>query len=110
MSLSFLVASAKWAITAASIRSVLARLPSAWAKARTCAGLTTTTGRPAPARPAATTASKPPVAKTALYTLARDARIPARKIGKKWVFEKAGVDAWVRANQPLESFFLNLDF
>jgi len=53
------------AITAASIRSVLARLPSAWAKARTCAGLTTTTGRPAPARPAATTASKPPVASIA---------------------------------------------
>lgn len=47
--------------------------------------------------------------KTALYALARDGRIPARKIGKKWVFEKAGVDAWVRANQPPESFFLNLE-
>src|SRR5207248_2447333 len=41
------------------------RLPRALAKARTCAGLTTTTGRPAPARPAATTASKPPVASIA---------------------------------------------
>src|ERR1700730_5098169 len=30
------------------IGSVFARLPSAWAKARTCAGLTTTLGRPAP--------------------------------------------------------------
>jgi DNA repair protein RadD len=48
--------------------------------------------------------------KTALYALAREGRIPARKIGKKWVFEKSGVDAWVRANQPLESFFLNLNF
>lgn len=48
--------------------------------------------------------------KTALYALARDGRIPTQKIGKKWVFEKAGVDAWVRAKQPLESFFLNLDF
>lgn len=48
--------------------------------------------------------------KTALYALARDGRIPTRKIGKRWVFEKAGVDAWVRANQPLESFFLNLEF
>lgn len=47
--------------------------------------------------------------KTALYALARDGRIPARKIGKKWVFEKAGVDAWVRASQPLESFFVNLE-
>src|SRR5438045_8077456 len=60
-----LVASAKWAITTASIGSVLARLPRALAEARTCAGLTTTTGRPAPARPAATTVSKPPVASIA---------------------------------------------
>lgn len=48
--------------------------------------------------------------KTALYALARQGRIPARKIGTKWTFERAGVDAWVRAKQPLESFFLNLDF
>jgi DNA repair protein RadD len=48
--------------------------------------------------------------KTALYTLARDGRIPAQKIGKKWLFEKAGLDAWIRANQPVESFFRNLDF
>ena len=48
--------------------------------------------------------------KTVLYALAREGRIPARKLGKKWIFEKAGVDAWVRASQPLESFFLNLDF
>ncbi len=48
--------------------------------------------------------------KTALYALAREGQIPARKLGKKWIFEKAGVDAWVRASQPLESFFLNLDF
>ena len=41
--------------------------------------------------------------KTALYTLAREGRIPVRKIGKKWVFEKGGLDAWVRTNQPLES-------
>ena len=48
--------------------------------------------------------------KTALYALARDGRIPARKIGKKWVFENAGLDTWVRANQPINMFFLNLDF
>ena len=48
--------------------------------------------------------------KTVLYTLSRKGQIPARKIGKKWVFEKAALDAWVRAKQPLESFFLNLDF
>lgn len=48
--------------------------------------------------------------KTALYSLAREGRIPARKIGKKWVLEKARLDAWVLSNQPMESFFLNLDF
>ena len=48
--------------------------------------------------------------KTALYALAREGRIPARKLGKKWVFERAGVDTWVRASQPLESFFLTLEF
>ena len=48
--------------------------------------------------------------KTALYALARDGRIPARKIGKKWVFEKVGLDTWVRANQPVQMFFLSLDF
>ena len=47
--------------------------------------------------------------KTALYALARDGRIPARKIGKKWTFEKLGLDTWVRANQPIKSFFLSLD-
>ncbi|NQW24320.1 MAG: DEAD/DEAH box helicase family protein [SAR202 cluster bacterium] len=48
--------------------------------------------------------------KTALYAVAREGRIPAQKIGKKWVFEKSELDAWVRAKLPLESFFLNLDF
>jgi DNA repair protein RadD len=48
--------------------------------------------------------------KTALYALVREGRIPSKKVGKKWLFEKAEVNAWIRANQPLESFFLNLDF
>lgn len=51
------VAAAKWAITAASIGSVLARRPSARAKSRTCAGLTTTTGSPAAPSVADTTLS-----------------------------------------------------
>lgn len=71
------VASTKWAITPASIGSVLARLPNALAKARTCAGLTTTTGSPAPASPAATTVSNPPVASTAM---AAGPRGPSRSI------------------------------
>ena len=50
------------------------------------------------------------IGKTALYALTRDGRIPARKIGKKWIFEKAGLDTWVRANRPVQMFFLSLDF
>ena len=48
--------------------------------------------------------------KTALYALAREARIPAKKMGKKWIFERAAIDAWIRTSQPPELFFLNLDF
>ena len=50
------------------------------------------------------------IGKTALYALAREARVPARKLGKKWVFEEPGLDAWLRASQPLDSFLLSLDF
>ena len=48
--------------------------------------------------------------KTALYALARKGLIPARKIGKKWMFDNKALDVWVRTKQPLESFFLKLDF
>ncbi len=50
------------------------------------------------------------IGKTVLYTLAREGRIPANKLGKKWVFEKNKLDLWVKGNQPIESFFTNLDF
>jgi hypothetical protein len=53
------VVSAKRAITAASIGSILVRCLSALAKDRICAGSTTTTGSPAAAKVAATTISKP---------------------------------------------------
>lgn len=48
--------------------------------------------------------------KTSLYSLARHGRIPAQKLGKKWLFDRSIVDAWLRAAQPIESFFMNLDF
>jgi len=50
------------------------------------------------------------IGKTVLYTLAREGRIPANKVGKKWTFEKAQLDLWVRGNQPIETFFTRLDF
>jgi len=56
------------------------------------------------------TASFLGMGKTALYALAREGRIPARKIGKKWIFEKAGLEKWLRANRPVGQFFVGLDF
>ncbi len=50
------------------------------------------------------------IGKTVLYTLAREGRIPASKVGKKWTFEKAQLDMWARANQPIEQFFTSVDF
>src|SRR3954470_4826150 len=57
-------ASAKCASTAASSASVLASLPVALAKSRTCLGLTTATGTCASASAAVTAISSPPVAST----------------------------------------------
>lgn len=48
--------------------------------------------------------------KTVLYTMARENKIPARKMGKKWMFEKNEINSWLRGNRPLESFFLDLEF
>jgi len=48
--------------------------------------------------------------KTSLYTLAKEGSIPANKVGQKWLFSKQDLDAWVRANKPIEEFFLNTDF
>lgn len=50
------------------------------------------------------------VGKTVLYTLAREGRVPASKVGKKWTFDKAQLDDWARTNRPLEQFFTGLDF
>src|SRR5438045_9487112 len=50
------------------------------------------------------------IGRTVLYAMAREGKIPARKIGKKWTFEKAGLDSWLRGSRPLKTFFLDLDF
>jgi len=48
--------------------------------------------------------------KTVLYTMAREGGIPARKAGKKWVFDREELDAWAKTKQPIEGFFKSLDF
>jgi len=47
--------------------------------------------------------------KTNLYSLASEAKIPSSKVGKKWLFNKNQLDAWVRASKPIKSFFITVD-
>ena len=50
------------------------------------------------------------IGKTVLYTLARETKIPCSKVGKKWLFEKAKLDSWVRANKPIDTFFISTNY
>ena len=44
-----------------------------------------------------------------LYSLAQQGRIPGHKLGKMWRFNKADLDAWVRANKPINEFFMSAE-
>ena len=48
--------------------------------------------------------------KTVLYKLAREGKIPSNKVGKKWLFDRTQVDAWVRSNKSIDSFFINTEY
>ena len=50
------------------------------------------------------------MSKISLCAAAQEGRVPAQKVGKKWVFEKLKLEAWLRSNEPFETFFLNLDY
>lgn len=49
------------------------------------------------------------IGKTNLYSLTRQGKIPASKVGKKWIFNKKQIDIWVNASRPIESFFTSVD-
>jgi len=49
------------------------------------------------------------IGKTILYSLVREGKLPANKVKQKWLFEKSKLDAWVRANKPVEDFFMTTD-
>jgi excisionase family DNA binding protein len=49
------------------------------------------------------------IGKTILYGFARDGNIPTNKVGSKWLFNKGDLDKWVRANKPVERFFMETD-
>jgi len=44
-----------------------------------------------------------------LYSLAQQGRIPGHKIGKMWRFNKPELDAWIRANRPINQFFTSAE-
>lgn len=48
--------------------------------------------------------------KTILYSMAKEGRIPANKVAQKWLFNTTDLDAWIRANKPIEDFFTTTDF
>ena len=43
--------------------------------------------------------------KTKLYELTREGRIPAKRIGKKWMYDREELAAWIQSSQRLEDFF-----
>ena len=45
--------------------------------------------------------------KTKLYELTREGRIPANRVGKKWMYDRSELSKWMRASQQLERFFLD---
>jgi len=48
--------------------------------------------------------------KTVLYAMSKEGSIPANKVGQKWLFNTDDLDAWIRANKPIEDFFISTDF
>jgi excisionase family DNA binding protein len=45
------------------------------------------------------------VGKTKLYELTREGRIPAKRVGKKWMYDRKDLADWVRSSSRLEDFF-----
>ena len=43
--------------------------------------------------------------KTKLYELTREGRIPAKRVGKKWMYDREELAEWIQANQRIEDFF-----
>ncbi len=46
------------------------------------------------------------IGKTKLYELTREGRIPAKRVGKKWVYDREELASWMQSSRPLEDFFL----
>jgi DNA repair protein RadD len=46
------------------------------------------------------------IGKTKLYELTRQGRIPAKRVGKKWMYDRESLADWVRSSSRLEDFFM----
>lgn len=47
------------------------------------------------------------IGRTKLYELTRQGRIPARRLGKKWMYDREELAEWMQASRRLEDFFQN---
>ena len=47
--------------------------------------------------------------KTVLYAMAREGKIPASKVGSKWLFDANELNSWVKARKPISSYFMEID-
>jgi excisionase family DNA binding protein len=48
--------------------------------------------------------------KTRLYQLTREGRLPAKRVGKKWMYDREELAAWIKGSQRLEDFFQDTPF
>lgn len=46
------------------------------------------------------------IGKTTLYALTRAGKIPATRLGRKWVYDKQALGNWLRKGRKLEQFFM----
>jgi excisionase family DNA binding protein len=49
------------------------------------------------------------VSTSSLYSLAQHGRVPGNKLGKMWRFSRRELDTWMRAQKPIEEFFVTVD-
>src|ERR1043165_4631155 len=47
------------------------------------------------------------IGKTNLYALTKEGRIPATRLGKKWVYERDTLGEWLGGGRTIASFFIN---
>lgn len=50
------------------------------------------------------------IGKTKLYELTREGRIPAKRVGKKWMYDQTELAAWMQTSQRLEDYFQDTPF